>query len=85
MVRRNKKGHRAVEVANPHFGGAAVEVQGALFVDFSARIGRRNDLNTDLGGVAEELRIFSDLWAVGSEPADVDSLDAIGGGHWALC
>ena len=84
MVRRNKKGDGTVHRAKPDFGCAGVKVQGALFVDFGGRIGRRKNLHTDLGSAGEELRIFGDLWAIGSEPGDVDSLDAISGGQRAL-
>jgi hypothetical protein len=84
MVRRNKKGDGTVHRANPDFGCSGVKVQGALFVDFGGRIGRRKNLHTDLGSAGEELRIFGDLWAIGSEPGDVDSLDAISGGQRAL-
>jgi hypothetical protein len=83
-MRRNKKGNGAVNRANPDFGCAGIKVQGALFVDFGRRIGRRKNLHTDLRRAGEELRIFGDLWAIGGEPGHVDSLDAISGGQRAL-
>lgn len=84
MVRRNKKGDGTVHRAKPDFGCAGVKVQGALFVDFGGRIGRRKNLNTNLGRDGEELGIFGNLWAIGAEPGYVDSLDAIRGGQWTL-
>jgi len=84
MVRRHQKDNRAVEVANPDFGCTGVKVQSALFVDFRSRIGRRNNLNADLGSAGQELGIFGKLWAVGTEPRDIDRLDAISGRQWAL-
>jgi hypothetical protein len=83
-MRRNKKGYGAVNRANPDFGRAGIKVQGALFVDFGKRIGRRKNLHTDLRSAGEDLRIFGDLWALGSKPSHVDSLDAISGRHRAL-
>jgi hypothetical protein len=84
MMRRNKKGNGAVNRANPDFDRAGIKVQGALFVDFGKRIGRRKNLHTDFRSAGEDLRIFGDLWAIGSEPSHVDSLDAISGRHRAL-
>ncbi len=84
MMRRNKKGNGAVNRANPDFGRAGIKVQGALFVDFGKRIGGRKNLHTDLRSAGEDLRIFGDLWAIGSKPGHVDSLDAISGRHRAL-
>jgi hypothetical protein len=84
MTRRNKKGNGAVNRANPDFGCAGIKVQGALFVDFRRRIGRRENLHTDLRSAGEDLRILGDLWAIGSKPSHLDSLDAISGRHRAL-
>jgi hypothetical protein len=84
MMRRNKKGNGAVNRANPDFGRAGIKVQGAFFVDFGKRIGGRKNLHTDLRSAGEDLRIFGDLWAIGSKPGHVDSLDAISGRHRAL-
>src|ERR1700722_18952705 len=84
MLRGNKKGKGAVIRANPDFGRAGIKVQGALFVDFGKRTGRRKNLHTDLRSAGEDLRIFGDLWAIGSKPSHVDSLDAISGRHRAL-
>jgi hypothetical protein len=83
-MRRNKKGNGAVNRANPDFGRAGIKVQGALFVDFGKRIGRRRNLHTDFRSAGEDLRIFGNLWPIGSEPSHVDSLDAISGRHRAL-
>ena len=84
MVKRHKKRKGTVQITNPDFGCAGLEIQGPFFVDFGGRIGRRKNLNTDLGRDGEELGIFGNLWAIGTEPGDIDSLDAIRGGQWTL-
>jgi len=33
MIRTKKKSHRTVEVADPDFGGAGIEIEGAFFGD----------------------------------------------------
>jgi hypothetical protein len=84
MVRRQKKGNRTVESANPYFGGAGIEVQGPLFVDFGARIGRRNNLNTDLGSAFKQGQLADILGALRGEPGNVDGFDAAGSGKRTL-
>ena len=84
IVRSHKKGNRAVEVANPDLAGASVEVQGALFGDFGARIGRRNDLDTDLGRTLEEGETADILGTLRGKPGNVDGFDAAGGRKRAL-
>jgi hypothetical protein len=84
IVRSDKKGNGTVEVANPNLGGASVEVQSALFVDFGARIGRRKNLNTDLGRTLEKGETADVLGAPRSEPGNVDSFDATSSGKRTL-
>ena len=79
MIRRNKKGNGTVKIANPDFTCAGVKVQDPLFVDFEGRIGRRKNLDADLGSPGEKLGVIGNLKAVGSEPGNVDRLDAISG------
>jgi hypothetical protein len=43
MTRTNKKGHGAIEVADPDLGGAGIKVESLLFVDLGRRIGRGED------------------------------------------
>ena len=65
----------ALEVANPYLGGAGVEVQSALFVDFGARIGRGNNLNTDLWCALEEGETANVLGTLRGEPGNIDNID----------
>ena len=74
----------ALEVANPYLGGAGVEVQSALFVDFGARIGRGNNLNTDLWCALEEGETANVLGTLRGQPGNVDGLDAAGSGKKTL-
>jgi len=53
MIRTNKKCDRSVEVADPHFGGACVEIKGVFFVDLGLRIGWGKDFDADLGCTSE--------------------------------
>jgi len=84
IVGKNKKGNGAVEVANPDLGGAGVEVQGTFLVDFRARIGRGNNLNTDLWRTLKEGKTADILGALRGEPGDVDCFDAAGSGKRTL-
>jgi len=84
MVRRNKKGYRAIEVANPDFGGAGIEVQGALFIDFRGRIGRRKNLYAELRRTLEQDESADVLGALRGEPGNIDGFDAAGSGNWTL-
>jgi conjugative transfer signal peptidase TraF len=83
-VRSHKKGNGAVEVANPDLGGAGVEVQCALFGDFGARIGRGNNLNTDLWCTLEEGETADVLGTLRGEPGHVDGFDSAGSGKRTL-
>ncbi len=84
MVRRNKKRNGTVKSANPDFGGASVKIQGALFVDFGSRIGRRKNLNTDLGSTLEQGEPANVLGALRGEPGNVDGFDAARSGKRTL-
>jgi hypothetical protein len=68
----------AVEVANPYLGSTGVEVQSSLFVDFGARIGRGNNLNTDFWCTLEEGETADVLGTLRGEPGNVDGLNASG-------
>jgi hypothetical protein len=47
MTNARKKRHRAVEITDPDFGGAGVEVEGAFVVDFGSRVRRREEINAN--------------------------------------
>jgi len=78
MIRTNEKSDRSIEAANPHFGGAGVEVEGALFVYLGWGIGWRQDFNADFGSASEKKRILVNLGPILSEPGNISSLDSIG-------
>jgi hypothetical protein len=84
LIGRRIKGHGTVQSADPDFGGASVEVEGAFFVDFRGGIGGGKDLDTDLWSACEKDGIGGDLGAVGSQPSDVYGLDAVDGRERAL-
>ena len=84
IVRSHKKGNGAVEVANPDLGGAGVEVQSAFFGDFGARIGRGNNLNTNLWCTLEEGETVDVLGTLRGEPGHVDGFDPAGSGKRTL-
>ena len=84
LLRGGKKGHRAVEIADPDFAGAGVEVESALFVDFRLDIRRGNDLDADIWSALEEGELGDVLCPARSEPGDIDGFDAAGGRDGAL-
>jgi hypothetical protein len=84
LMGRRKEGNRTVQSANPDLGCARIEIESAFFVDFGGRIGGGKDLNADLWGTCKEERLLGNLGPIGSEPGDIDSLDTVGGGDWAL-
>jgi len=83
-MRRRKEGNRTVQSANPDLGRARIEIESAFFVDFGGRIGGGKDLNADLWGACKEERLLGNLGPIGSEPGNIDSLDTVGSGDWAL-
>lgn len=84
MIRTKKKSHRTVEVADPDFGGAGVEVKSAFFVDLGWGIRWGKDFDTDFGCTSEKNRILVYLGALVSEPRNVGCLDSIGGRNGAF-
>lgn len=84
MIWTNKKGERTVDVADPDLCGASVEIEEPFFGDFGCRIGRANNLDTDLRSALEKGKLWDMLFALRSEPGDVDGSDACGDGDWAL-
>jgi hypothetical protein len=46
-MRRKKEGDRSVEVANPDFGGACVEVESAFLLDLRGGIRGQEDLDAN--------------------------------------
>ena len=47
MINARKEGHGAVEVADPDFCGARVEIERAFFGDFGSGVGRGENLDAD--------------------------------------
>ena len=84
MIRTNKKSDRSVEVADPDFGGAGVEVKSAFFVDLGWGVRWGKDFDTDFGCTSEKNRILVYLGALVSEPRNVGCLDSIGGRNGAF-
>ena len=84
MIRTNKKSDRSVEVADPDFGGAGVEVESAFFVDLGWGVRWGKDFDTDFGCTSEKNRILVYLGALVSEPRNVGCLDSIGGRNGAF-
>ena len=84
LVRTDKKVDGSVEVTDPDLGGAGVEVERALFVDFRWKIGGGNDLDADIWSALEDGELGDVLCPARSEPGDIDGFDAAGGGNGAL-
>ena len=84
MIGTNKKRHRAIEVADPDFGGASVEVEGTFFVNFGCSVRRRKHFDTDFRSVGEEKGSLAELGTAAGQPGYIDGLDSIGGGYGAL-
>jgi hypothetical protein len=84
LMRARKEGNRTVQSANPDFGCAGVEIEGAFFVDFGNGIGGGEDLDADLGSALEKGDLADILEALRRDPGNVNGFDAGGGGDGAL-
>ena len=84
MINARKERHRSVEVADPDLGGAGIEIEDTFFVDFGYRIRGGKYFNADLWRACKEERLLGNLGPIGSEPGNIDSLDTVGSGDWAL-
>jgi hypothetical protein len=84
MIRTKKKSDRSVEVADPDFGGARLEVEGAFFVDLGWGVGWGEDFDADFGCASEKNRILVNLGALVSEPGNINSFDSVGGRNGAF-
>ena len=84
MINAGKERHGAVEVADPDFGGAGVEVEGAFFVDLGWGVRWGKDLDADLGRAFEQHEPSEVLCPARSEPGDIDGFDAGSGGNGAF-
>jgi len=84
MFRTDKKRERALEVTNPDFGGAGVEVEGTFFVNFASRIGGGKNLDADFRRASEDNWILVNFRSTESEPGDVDGFHAVSSGEWTL-
>jgi hypothetical protein len=85
MINANKKGHRTVEVAEPHFGRAGVEIECTLFVDFGSCVRRGKHLDTDFGGGGEDKRPVPELGATLDKPSQVNGFNSVRGRERTLC
>lgn len=79
MINANKKGHRTVEIAEPHFGRVGVEIESAFFVDFGSCIRRRKHFDTDFGCAGEDKGPLPELGSALGEPGNVDGLYTVSG------
>jgi hypothetical protein len=79
MINANKKAHRTVGVAEPHFGRAGVEIECTLFVDFGSCVRRGKHLDTDFGCICEDKGSIFQLGSTPGEPGNVDGLDTVSG------
>jgi hypothetical protein len=60
-INARKERHRSVEVTNPNLGRSGVQIKGTFFVDLGLGIGRRKDLNADLGSLEAECSACADV------------------------
>ena len=84
MIRTKKKSHRTVEVADPDFGGACVEIERAFFVDLGWGVRWRKDLDADFGCASEKDGFLVNLRALLPEPRNIGRLDSIGSRNGAF-
>jgi hypothetical protein len=84
MINASKERDRSVEVADPDFGSAGVEVERTPLTDFRRRVETTYDFDADLRGLRKNLGILVEFAArrVG-EPGDIDGLYTIGSGNRA--
>jgi hypothetical protein len=83
-INARKKGHGAVEVAEPDLGGAGVKIESAFLVHLGRRVRTRQDLDTNIGCADKDDRVLADFGPIGSEPGDIDGSDPACGGDRAL-
>jgi hypothetical protein len=84
MIRTKKKSHRTVEVADPDFGGAGVEIERAFFVDLGWGVRWRKDLDADFRCASEKDGFLVNLRTFLPEPRNVGRLDSIGSRNGAF-
>ena len=84
MIRTNKKSDRSVEVADPDFGGAGVEVESAFFVDLGLGVGWGKDFDADFRRARQKARLKVKFGPGGIQPCDVERLHAVSGRNRAL-
>ena len=84
MIWIKKKGDRTVEVANPDFRGAGVEIERTFFVDLGWGVRWRKDLDADFGCMSEKDGFLVNLRALLPEPRNIGRLDSIGSRNGAF-
>ena len=84
MIGTNKKRDRTVEVTDPNFGRAGVEIKGAFFVDLALGVRRGKDFNTDFRGASENDWLGVKFRTGGLKPSNIDGFDAVSSRDRAL-
>ena len=84
MIRTKKKSHRTVEVADPDFGGAGIEIEGAFFGDLRCGIRWGKDFDADLWRASEYQGSLEELGPATVEPHKVNRFDTVSGGKRAF-
>ena len=84
MIWIKEKSDRTVEVANPDFRGAGVEIERTFFVDLGWCVRWRKDLDADFRCASEKDGFLVDLRTLLPEPGNVGCLDSIGSRNGAF-
>ena len=84
MIGIYKKRHRTIEVADPDFGCAGVEVEDAFFVNLGSRVRWGENLDANFGCAFKKGKLAEVPCARGVKPCDIDSFDTGGGRDRAL-
>jgi hypothetical protein len=84
MIRTKKKSHRTVEVADPDFGGAGIEIEGAFLRDLRCGIRCGKDFDADLWRASEYEGSLDQLGPASVEPHKVNGFDTVSGGKRAF-
>jgi hypothetical protein len=80
MIGTDKKRHRTIEITDPDFGGAGVEVEGEPLLDIRGSVEAAYDFDADLGRARKNLPIFIESAARrDGKPGDIDGFDAVRG------
>lgn len=75
-----EKAQGAIVIAEPHFGGTGVKIEGRFFLHFGFAVARRKDLDTDLGSVEKNVVFLGLLKLFEGKPRNIGSANTVGGG-----